>query len=169
MEQWCDIEGFENLYQISNTGRVKSLERIVKVTGGNNNSCFIKEKILKPSVGKQGYLSVVLCKDGKVYGRLIHRLVAQAFIPNPDNLPCVNHKDENPQNNNVTNIEWCSYRYNNCYKGRIEKCRDKISKTLKGRKRTYILTDKQRENIRRGAIKGWETRRRNLLEQEERG
>ena len=103
-EQWLDIIGYEG-YQVSNLGRVKSL--------GNYKTR--KEKILKQCIDKDGYLQVQLCKNGKIKTFKVHRLVAQAFIPNPDNLPQVNHKDENKENNIVSNLEWCTQQYNSEY------------------------------------------------------
>lgn len=111
-EVWKDIPGYEGIYQISNFGRVKSLERYVRHCRGGNK--IIKEKILKPRVVAEGYLQISLC--GNIFKEeLIHRLVAKAFIPNPDNLPQVNHKDENKQNNRVDNLEWCTRIYNQQY------------------------------------------------------
>ena len=107
MEEWRNIIGYEGLYQVSNLGRVKSLGN-----GSGNNS---KEKILKGSKNKFGYLKVNLYKDGKQKTHKVHRLVASAFIPNPNNLPEVNHKDEDKTNNIVTNIEYCDRTYNNNY------------------------------------------------------
>ena len=107
-----------------------------------------------------------LCKNGKIKAFLVHRLVAEAFIPNPDNLPCINHKDENPKNNQVENLEWCTYKYNNEYNGRIDKCKHKISQTLTGKPRNVKLTDEQRKNISDGAKRGWETRRQNQKRKE---
>lgn len=114
-EVWKDIKGFENYYQISNTGKVKSLERKVpsKIKGTFQ---IIKEKIRKTTTTTAGYEYVVLSKDNIHKTLLIHRLVAEHFIPNPNNLQCVNHKDENKLNNNVDNLEWCDYKYNNTYK-----------------------------------------------------
>lgn len=111
MEEWKDIKGFEGLYQISSFGRVKSLARIIK---RNYNNYTVKEKILKLGESK-GYKQVCLCKDKRIYWKQVHRLVAEAFINNPNNYPCINHKDENPSNNSVTNLEWCTYSYNNTY------------------------------------------------------
>lgn len=104
MENWKDIIGFEGKYQVSDCGRVKSL----------NYGRMGKERILKQSC-KAGYLSVGLCKRNKVKWYLVHRLVADAFIPNSSNLPQVNHKDECKTNNVVTNLEWCDCKYNNNY------------------------------------------------------
>lgn len=120
VETWKDIRDYENLYQTSNLGRARSLDRWVKDTNGSLR--FYKGKILKLCTDKYGYLKVGLCKNNKYKKFYVHRLVAEAFIPNPDNLPCVNHKDENKQNNNVENLEFCTYEYNNTYGTRIEKC-----------------------------------------------
>lgn len=113
-EYWKPVVGYEGLYEVSNWGRVKSLK-------------FGKERILKPCTNRYGYLFVKLCKDGKVKPFTVHRLVAEAFLPNPDNLPQVNHKDENKQNNIVSNLEWCSAQYNNTYGTRIERVAEKTT------------------------------------------
>ena len=102
-ELWKDIKNYEGIYQISNLGRVKSL---------HNN----KERLLKLHRKPDGYIQVVLCKNYKIVSRLTHRLVAEAFIPNPDNLPEVNHKDEDKTNNCVDNLEWCNSSYNKNYR-----------------------------------------------------
>ena len=109
MEEWRDIEGYEGLYQVSNEGRVKSLERYVDNRWGTKQ--FVKGKVLA-NVKTQGYWYVGLNKNGKYKRYRIHRLVAEAFIPNPNNLLEVNHKDENPDNNTVENLEWCEHFYN---------------------------------------------------------
>ena len=108
-EIWKDIEGFEGYYQISNMGRVKSLERTVWNGRGYQK---VPEKILEGGDNGYGYLKVELCKEGKVKTCRIHRLVAMAFIPNPNNLPEVNHKDKIRTNNKVENLEWCTSQYN---------------------------------------------------------
>lgn len=113
-EIWKPIVGLEGYYEVSNFGRVKSVERTITMKNGAPRS--IHERIMRPSAQKTGYLNVTLSKCGELQRRvLIHRLVAEAFIPNPDNLPEVNHKDENKQNNRVENLEWCNHRYNNIY------------------------------------------------------
>lgn len=111
-EEWRDIEGYEGLYQVSNLGRVKSLR------DKNNKE---RELILKPKIMRNGYLKVDLCKNGKQKTFTVHRLVATVFISNPKNFPVVNHKDENKLNNNVSNLEWCTVLYNNCYGTRLKK------------------------------------------------
>ena len=109
---WKDIKGFEGIYQISDCGEVKSLSRNVKCRGGVRN---VSEKILVPVTIGNGYKQVGLCRDGKCKRVLLHRLIAEAFISNPNNFPCVNHKDGNPSNNNIDNLEWCTHEYNSNY------------------------------------------------------
>lgn len=104
-EIWKDIEGYEGFYQVSNLGNVKSL----------NYAHRGYQKNLVPKCNNSGRLWVELVKHGAKKPMLIHRLVAMAFIPNPCNLPQINHRDENPKNNNVNNLEWCDQLYNNRY------------------------------------------------------
>lgn len=115
-EQWKDIQGFEGLYKISNLGNVMSVSRIVK---RGNHFMKLKQKLLKPHYDinskEKRYPMVILCKNGKCYTKFIHKMVSEEFISNPQNLPCINHKDENILNNSVCNLEWCSYSYNNSY------------------------------------------------------
>lgn len=108
-EVWVDIKGYEGIYQISNLGRVRSLDRWINHIRGEK---IIKGKLLKPNNCK-GYLSVDLCKDGKRNHIKIHRLVAEAFIPNPEDKPCVDHINTNPSDNRVENLRWVTYRENN--------------------------------------------------------
>lgn len=109
IEEWKPIEGYEDRYEISNFGRVKSLER------KDLNNHLLKERILKPKINRDGYSYLQLCYDGNKKGFFVHRLVAAAFIDNPNGYPVVNHKDENKQNNYVSNLEWCTVLYNNRY------------------------------------------------------
>lgn len=115
-EEWRDVVGFEGIYKVSNMGRVMSVERIIPC--GCKNRAF-KAQLLNPQKHQRKNciprLYVHFFVDGKTKNFLIHRLVAEAFIPNPDNLPQVNHKDENPLNNHVDNLEWCTAAYNLSY------------------------------------------------------
>lgn len=105
-EIWKPVSGYDELYWVSSYGNVKSYKRG-------------KSKVLKPGVDKDGYLVVVLSKDGKSKQYKVHRLVAYEFIPNDDLFKTeINHIDENPANNTVTNLEWCTRAYNNKYGGR---------------------------------------------------
>jgi hypothetical protein len=113
IEEWRDVVGYEGLYQVSNLGNVKSLKRVVKHSSGCPK--IINEKFLKPSSAKYGHKNVVLSLNGIKKHQLVHRLVAKAFIENPNNYPCVNHKDENAKNNCIDNLEWCTVQYNNTY------------------------------------------------------
>lgn len=101
-EVWKDIEGYEGKYQISNLGRVKALD--FKRTK--------KERIMKPHINTSGYLAINLYKNAKFKTYRIHRLIAQAFISNPENKPCINHIDGNKLNNSIDNLEWCTHREN---------------------------------------------------------
>ena len=120
MEEWKDIEGYEGIYQVNSDGRVKSLDRII--SGYHTNNFHARGRIIKPTICVNGYAEVHLCRNGKRKVFLIHRLVAKHFIPNPDNLPEVNHKDENPKNNAAYNLEWCTSKYNANYGTRNARC-----------------------------------------------
>lgn len=123
-EVWKDIKGYEGLYQVSNFGRVKSLRRSA-VLGKNIRQ--VKEKVIKPFITNKGYYQIFLSKNGKTSHKCVHRLVAMAFIPNPNEYLIINHKDENPLNNCVDNLEWCDYSYNNNYGNRNKIVSDKMT------------------------------------------
>lgn len=133
-EVWKDIKEFEELYQVSNLGRVKRLKR---KTWNGKNFHYIEEKIIKPVCSKLGYLSVNLIKDKKIKHCAIQRLVMIAFTPNPNNYPQVNHKDENPQNNKVDNLEWCTAKYNCNYGTHNEKLSKSLINNKKNSKPVY--------------------------------
>ena len=111
-EVWRDIESYEGLYQVSNLGRIKSSNRKI-YSDRYKNGIFVKEKIRKNNIDKYGYNYIILYKKGKNKTYKIHRLVAQAFIPNPNNYPCINHKNKIRNDNRVENLEWCDVKYNN--------------------------------------------------------
>lgn len=114
-EVWKDVVGYEGLYQVSNLGRLKSLEKSTKFYSGYQKKiCERKypERIICKNHISNGYLQIELFKNGKVKRLTMHRIVAKTFIPNPNNYPCVNHKDGNKLNNNANNLEWCTYKQN---------------------------------------------------------
>ena len=117
MEHWKEIAGYEGLYQVSNLGRVKSLK-------------YGKEKILKPRKTHNGYLKVGLYKDWHRKYLFVHRLVAEAFIPNQNNLETVNHKDEVKTNNVASNLEWMSIGDNNNYGTHNKRVAESLSKKV---------------------------------------
>lgn len=127
-EYWRPVVGYEGLYEVSNLGRIKSFDTYRKGPNGSIRIC--KGRILKPWTTKNGYLLVNLYKNGKKKKFYVHRLVAEAFLPNPDNLPEVNHKDENKLNNNVENLEFCDCKYNINYGTAIERSSKKRSKPI---------------------------------------
>lgn len=102
-EEWKDIIDYEGLYQVSNLGRIK------------RKYIHRKEKVLKQCLNENGYLHIALCKNGKRITKSVHKIVAIHFLPNSNNLPQINHKDENKKNNCVDNLEWCDAKYNNNY------------------------------------------------------
>lgn len=116
MALWKEIIGYEGLYLISDEGNIVALPKLVK--GRNKSGSIVakrKAKTIKKFLrGKNGlmYEGVALSRDGVTKRYAVHRLVAEAFIPNPDNLPEINHKDENPLNNQADNLEWCTRQYN---------------------------------------------------------
>ena len=127
-EEFRDIDGYEGLYQVSNYGRIKSLCRLSNCRNGKYK--IIKEKILKTNFGTNKYMITTIIKKNKIKTFEIHRLVAETFIPNPNNYPCVNHKDENKLNSCVNNLEWCTYSYNNSYNGKAKKINKKFEKPV---------------------------------------
>lgn len=123
-EEWRDIPGYEGLYQVSNFGRVKSLDRLVCVDFGNNSHVknirymyYVQPgKIMKLRSNPRGYIVVNLTKDKKQKGYMVHRLVMNSFCPNNNpELTQVNHKDEIKSNNQISNLEWCTPKYNSNY------------------------------------------------------
>lgn len=115
-EIWADVNGYVGLYQVSNLGRVRSVDRIVAGNQKRYKGTRVvnrRGKMLKPGLGAKGYYHVVLCVDGIPKNYRVHRLVAETFIPNPQNKPAINHIDANPLNNHAANLEWCTIFENN--------------------------------------------------------
>lgn len=139
MEIWKDIPGYEGLYQVSNYGNGRSLDRQVEMKtrcGGTFTRLFKGKEIVK-SKYPNGYLFFSVHKNGILKQILVHRAVAKAFIPNPDNLPEVNHKDECKTNNVVENLEWCDKKYNSTYNERHIKIGRKLRNRPDFSKKVY--------------------------------
>ena len=141
MEDWKGVKGLEESYQVSNLGNVRSLDRILIDKNGNKHT--FKGKILKQCTDKYGYLRVNLYNN-HCHRKFVpvHRLVAEAFIPNPDNLPQINHKDEDKTNNCVENLEWCDDTYNCNYGTRNERIGDSNTNNPKYSKWVIKLSTK---------------------------
>ena len=118
-EMFYKLKGFEDRYLISKSGKVYSIK---------------SKMIMKPNIGRGGYYSVSLTDNNhKLHHLYLHQLLAKQFIPNPNNCPVINHKDENKLNNDLSNLEWCDYTYNNTYNNIHKKRGEKISETIKKR------------------------------------
>ena len=135
MEIWKDIKGYEGKYKISSYGRVKSLH-------------YGRVKILKLRKDKDGYYNIDLHSNNDVKTFKVHRLVATHFIDNPNNLPQINHKDENKSNNNIDNLEWCNCKYNMNYGTRSKRAIDKCKKKVR-----CITTGEEFDSIKEAAEK----------------
>ena len=109
-EEWRDIEGYVGIYQVSNLGRVKSLDRMRTTKTGRKS--FIKGRVITPEKSKDGYVSIKLNNNGMSKKKILHRIVAKAFIPNPENKPYVNHIDYDRTNAKASNLEWCTPKEN---------------------------------------------------------
>ncbi len=109
MEEWKDVEGWSGLYSVSNLGNIRSEERLIIGRWGKQ---YVKSKILKPGIDGHGYLTVNFCINGLHYTKKIHRLVANAFLPNPENKKCVNHKNGVKTDNHLGNLEWNTHSEN---------------------------------------------------------
>lgn len=118
-ERWRWVDGYEGLYMVSDRGRVMSVPK--RAAKSNGYMVGYEGKLLQPAKNKKGYLIVGLSRDGELRTKAIHRLVAEAFLQNNDDYPCVNHMDEDKTNNHAENLEWCTFEYNNNYGTRNER------------------------------------------------
>lgn len=128
-EEWRDVKGYEGLYQVSSFGRIKSLDRFIN-NPHKNGTYLIHGRFITAHKDKDNYMRVILSKNSHKKNLQVHRLVAEAFIDNPNNYPCVNHKNEFRFDNFVGNLEWCSYRYNSNYGSCSKKKRYKQSNKI---------------------------------------
>lgn len=135
-EEWRTVPNWD-LYEISNYGRLRSKDRTVR---DNKGQYLKKGRLLKPAKDKYGYYSFCLKQDGKSKIMKIHRIVAFAFIPNPDKKPCINHIDNNPSNNRVDNLEWCTMKENTAWmikQGRFKRTKQWLDRLHKSQEPTY--------------------------------
>lgn len=137
-EIWRHIKGYNGLYMVSNFGRVKTLHT-------NDSYPHNKDGILQNNISSNGYCMVALCKKGKVKRVLVHRLVAEAFIPNPKGLPVINHKDENKLNNKVYNLEWVSQKQNLLHSNVLKKMK---SAAIKKQQKPVLMYDRNGKFVR---------------------
>lgn len=153
-EIWKDVKGFEGLYKVSSLGRLKNVphwvtrEYITAKGRKVKDKLYIEEKIItlkkKKKVKPNGkvliyYGATLKEPNGKYHNKLIHRLVAEAFIPNDNNYPIINHIDCNTQNNHISNLEWCSYKHNNLHSDRINKSRQSFLNNPNNRKPITVM------------------------------
>lgn len=162
-EEWRDVKGYEGLYQVSSFGRVRSLDRVVKDRWGNDR--VMHGRLLKQQQGYNEYLRVGLVVKCKLKNVTVHRLVMEAFVPNPDNLPVINHRNEVKTCNIPDNMEWCTWQYNSIYGQSIPKRvakftgyrhSEEIKQKMRGPRPHLVgrkLSKEHRESISRG-LKG---------------
>ena len=147
-EQWKPIQEFNGEYEVSNLGRVRSMKRYYGMVG----------RIMPQTIQRTGYYAVTFHMNNKAYCRKVHRLVIEAFTPNPDNLPCINHIDGNKLNNHVSNLEWCTYQANMQHAVRTglthpHRWTDDERKQISERNKGQRVSDEQRAKLS-AALKG---------------
>ena len=135
-EIWRDIPQYEGMYQVSSKGRVRSLDRTLLTANGEHK---MKGRVLSPNVNNSGYYYVTLSKDRRHWCAKVHRLVATAFIPNPDNLPEVNHRDGNKLNCCIENLEWCNHSDNHKHSFRMGL--SKVGVAQKAKRKSVLQID----------------------------
>lgn len=143
-EIWNPILGWEKLYHISNLGKIKSLLREVK--GKSNSKYFKKERMLRLNKVGAGYLGAILCDMGRNKRILLHRLVAQSFIFNPENKPCVNHINGIKTDNNIKNLEWVTHKENSIHSYKIGLMPTKITENQANQIRQLYSTGKYKQS-----------------------
>ena len=147
-EQWKPIQEFNGEYEVSNLGRVRSMKRYYGMVG----------RIMPQTIQRKGYYAVTFHMNNKAYCRKVHRLVIEAFTPNPDSLPCINHIDGNKLNNHVSNLEWCTYQANMQHAVRTglthpHQWTDEERKQISERNKGQRVSDEQRAKLS-AALKG---------------
>lgn len=145
-EIWKDIKDYEGLYQVSNLGRIKSLGRYMK---NHSKKQWIEEKILTPQLNQGGYMVVGLCKNGKRKVHRIHRIIAEAFIPNSENKPYINHINGIKTDNTITNLEWCTNSENvqHGWDTGLHVVTDKLRQVGYKHSKLYFNPKKQRKKV----------------------
>lgn len=135
-EQWKAVKGYEGFYEVSNTGKVRSIDHYVRSRSCNR---LVKGRLIKLQIDKDGYYKACLSKENIRKTVFVHRIVATAFIDNPNKYPCINHIDENKQNNRIDNLEFCTFQYNTAYNNGIYKRASKRKKAINQIKNGIIV------------------------------
>lgn len=146
-EVWKDVVGFEGFYKVSDKGRIYSVERV----NSRGNRCG--GRMLKPKYNGKGYPHVDMFKNGKSKTKTVHRLVAEAFLPNPKSLPHVNHIDEVKDNNELSNLEWCTIKYNmnhGTLKERLSQAQSKKVRAVNTKTSEVLTFNSAKEAERKG-------------------